>query len=150
MARTTAKIQTGRTSQRYRKVSLCPTAFVTASLQVVIDALPEGILPADFDLEEVNIEEALSAVSETLGSLGDSGIDISQLGDLASQLGGVLGNSDGSGFDFSQFGGGSGFDISKFGGGATAGYKGRVWGASTLKLDTYDIKYPHKCKVFQW
>ena len=108
---------------------------MTASLQVVIDALPEGILPADFDLEEVNIEEALSAVSETLG---DSGIDISQLGDLASQLGGVLGNSDGSGFDFSQFGGGSGFDISKFGGGATAGYKGRVWGASTLKSDTYD------------
>ena len=115
---------------------------LTALSQVVLDSLPEGTLPADFDLnlEDGNIEEALSAVTEALGGLGESGgIDVSQLGDLASQLGGVLGNLGGSGgIDVSQLGDlasqlgnsdGSGFDFSQFGGfgqsGATAGYKGK-------------------------
>ena len=95
--------------------------------QVLLDALPQGFVPDNLDLDEVNIEEALSAVSEnlaaTLGSLGggEGGVDISQLGSFAGQFGGAGGidfsqlgslagqlgsdSSDGSGFDFSQFGG---------------------------------------------
>ena len=93
----------------------------------MLDALPKGFVPDDLDLDEVNIEEALSVVSEnlgeTLGSLGggEGGIDISQLGSLAGQFGGAGGidlsqlgslagqfgseSSDGPGFDFSQLGG---------------------------------------------
>ena len=101
--------------------------LLTALSQVVIDALPEGILPDDLDLEDGDIEETLSAVNEALGNLGGSdGIDISQLGglasqfgDLGSQLGGILGNSDGSGFDFSKLGG-----FGQLGG--AAGYKGKT------------------------
>ena len=79
------------------------------SSQVLLDALPKGFVPDDLDLDEVNIEEALSAVSENLGEAlgslggGEGGIDISQLGSLAGQFGSE--SSDGAGIDFSQLGG---------------------------------------------